>query len=81
MTATNDLIYSIEPNGIAVLTFETPSSRTKGPKYATVRARFTVRDEHGDERVDAFYLSHEGEATEADIEYALRCIETNSFAT
>jgi len=81
MTNANNLIYDVEPNGIAVLTFETPSSRGKGPQFATVRARFAVRDEDGDERVDATYLSHEGDATEADIDYALRCIETNSFAS
>lgn len=81
MTATNDLIYDVEDGSmVAVLTFETPSSRGKGHKWATVKAALRI-DSADDDRVDASYLSHEGEATEADIAYALRCIETNSFAS
>lgn len=81
MTTTDDLIYSIEPSRIAVLTFETPSSRGTGRlKWATVKAVIEFGDAE-DDRVDASYLSHEGEATESDIAYALRCIETNSFAS
>lgn len=76
-----DLIYTIEPRRIAVLTFETPSSRGSGrAKWATVKAVIKV-DESGDGRVDAEYWSHEGDVNESDIEYALRCIETNSFGT
>lgn len=82
MTQTRDLIYDVEHGNIAALTFETPSSYAKGPKWATVRALLSVHYEDVDDlRIDASYLSHEGEATEGDIAYALRCIETNSFAT
>lgn len=81
MTQTRDLIYDVEDGSmIAVITFETPSSRGKEMKWATVKASLRV-DGGDDGRVDAFYMSHEGEATEGDIAYALRCIETNSFAT
>ena len=81
MTTANDPIYDIEPSRIAVLTFETPSSRGTGRvKFATVKAVIRLGD-LDDDQVDASYLSHEGEATEADIAYAIRCIETNSFAS
>jgi len=75
-------IYDIESGNVAVLTFERPSTRGKGaPQWATVRARITQTSEDDDIRIDAYYESHEGEATQDDLDYALRCIETNSFAT
>lgn len=81
MTTTRDLIYDVEDGSmVAVITFETLSSRGKGPKWATVKASLRV-DSADEDRVDAYYLSHDGEATEEDIAYALRCIETNSFAS
>ena len=82
MAKTRDLIYDVEDGNVAVITFEAPSSHAKGPKWAIVRALLSAHYEDVDDlRTDASYLSHEGEATEADIAYALRCIETNSFAT
>lgn len=82
MAQTRDLIYDVEGGSVAVLTFEAPSSHAKCPKWATVRALLSAHYEDVDDmRIDASYLSHEGEATEADIAYALRCIETNSFAS
>ena len=81
MTKTRDLIYDVEDGSmVAVITFETPSSRGTRPKWATVKAALRA-DSADDDRVDAYYLSHEGEATEGEIAYALRCIETNSFAS
>ena len=52
MTNASDLIYDVKDGSmIAVLTFETPSSRGKGPKWATVKAALRV-DSADDDRVD-----------------------------
>ena len=52
-------------------------------QYGTVTAKLTI-GEYGDEdspeyAIDAEYVSHEGNCSKAQIEHALRVIETNDF--
>jgi hypothetical protein len=67
---------------LADVTIET--QRTGEPvAYATVTARLSVgvygSDETPEYAIDAEYVSHEGDCSAEQIEYALRVIETNDF--
>lgn len=67
---------------LARVTIETQSVG-KLVEYATVTAKLSVRvygtDETPEYMIDAEYVSHDGECSEGQIEYALRVVETNDF--
>lgn len=65
--------YHIDKDGLAVVTIETAASRPGKPVTAEITAKLTQAD-HGPV---AELVSVEGEATQADIEYALAVIETD----
>lgn len=67
--------------GLASVTIETRATRPSQPIYSTITARMVVGEDNGEGGfyLDAEYVSHEGEADNADIQYALRVLETNDF--
>lgn len=73
----SDAQYDFDPTtGLATVQIETAATRPGKVVYAEVTARLRVND-HG--ILCAEYVSHEGEATKEDIDYALSVIETNDF--
>tara|TARA_R100001086_G_scaffold207560_1_gene123382 strand:- start:332 stop:595 length:264 start_codon:yes stop_codon:yes gene_type:complete len=65
--------------GLATVQIETKASRPGKPVYADITAKVKAMDYDGETMIEAEYVSHEGEATQDDIDYALRVIETNDF--
>lgn len=75
-------IYDIDwSRNRASITIETGKHKRTGGKieYATIHALLHVGLVDGESCVVAEYESHDGDATEGEIEWAVRCIEANSF--
>ena len=76
----DDAAYDFdESTQIADVTIETHDSEDGRPRWANVFAKLTVAMSHGQPFIEATYVSHQGPASERDIAYALRVIETNDF--
>lgn len=65
--------------GLATVQIETKATRPGKPVYADITAKIEAKDYDGEYLIEAEYVSHEGEATQEGIDYALRVIETNDF--
>ena len=79
----HDRIYEFDAkNKRASIVIETGKhKRTKDARieYATIHALLHVGLIDGESCVAAEYESHDGDVTEGEIEWAVRCIEANAF--
>ena len=79
----HDRIYEFDANKkLASITIETGKHKRTGDariEYATIHALLHVGLIDGESCLVAEYESHDGDATEGEIEWAVRCIEANSF--